>query len=124
MRCITGAPGPPKPEHAWPSPSTSRCSTTESGCTPPSATAPRSKPSPTTPPEWQPLHDQSPEDLSKILDTAQPPSRPSPAGGLRPALTPAPADGQPGPPERPGRTLTKTRSPNRSLYSSGGLPGG
>jgi putative transposase len=39
-----------------------------------------------------------------------PPSRPSPAGGLRPALTPAPADGQPRPPERPERTPTRTRS--------------
>jgi putative transposase len=39
-----------------------------------------------------------------------PASRPSPAGGLRPALTPAPADGPAGPPERPGRTLSRTRS--------------
>jgi transposase InsO family protein len=39
-----------------------------------------------------------------------PASRPSPAGGPRPASTPAAADGQPRPTERPGRTLTKTRS--------------
>jgi putative transposase len=39
-----------------------------------------------------------------------PPSRPSPAGGLRPALTPAPADSPPRAPERPRRTHTRTRS--------------
>jgi putative transposase len=44
------------------------------------------------------------------LPPPSPASRPSPAGGLRPALTPAPADGQPRPTERPGRTFTKTRS--------------
>ena len=40
------------------------------GCTPPSATAPPPKHSPNTRPQ-QPLHDQQPEELSKILDTAQ-----------------------------------------------------
>jgi len=44
------------------------------------------------------------------LPPTSPASRPSPSGGLRPALTPAPADGLPGPPERPGRTLSRTRS--------------
>ena len=44
------------------------------------------------------------------LPPTSPASRPSPAGGLRPALTPAPADGPPPPPERPGRTLSRTRS--------------
>jgi transposase InsO family protein len=44
------------------------------------------------------------------LPPSSPPSRPSPPGGLRPALTSAPADGRPGPPERPGRTPTRTRS--------------
>jgi putative transposase len=39
-----------------------------------------------------------------------PTSRPSPAGGLRPALTPAPSDGRRGHPERPRRTPTRTRS--------------
>jgi putative transposase len=44
------------------------------------------------------------------LPPTSPASRPSPSGDLRPALTPAPADGLPGPPERPGRTLSRTRS--------------
>jgi transposase InsO family protein len=40
------------------------------GCTPPSATAPRSKHSPTTA-KQRPLLDQQPEEPSKIVDTAQ-----------------------------------------------------
>jgi len=49
--------------------STSRSSTTGSGCTPASATAPRPKPSPSTRPEQRPDRDNR-EELSKILDTA------------------------------------------------------
>jgi hypothetical protein len=55
--------------HDSPSPNTSRSSTTAGGCTRPSATEPRSKRSPTTEPR-RPQRDR-PEDLSKILDTAQ-----------------------------------------------------
>jgi transposase InsO family protein len=51
-------PGPPEPEHDSPSTNTSKSSTTAKGCTPPSATAPRSKHSPTTN-EQQPLPDQT-----------------------------------------------------------------
>jgi transposase InsO family protein len=61
---------PAGPAPGSPSPSTSRCSTTGPGCTPRSDTGPRTKPLPTIRPQ-QPLHDQQPEGLSKILDTAQ-----------------------------------------------------
>jgi putative transposase len=44
------------------------------------------------------------------LPPSSPASRPSPPGGLRPAPTPAPGDGQPRPPERPGRTIRRARS--------------
>ncbi len=68
-RRTTGRPSPPESEHGSPSPSTSRSSTTADGCTPPSATAPRSRRSPTTS-KQQPPRDQQPEELSKTLDTA------------------------------------------------------
>jgi hypothetical protein len=68
-----------------PSPSTSRFSTTAAGCTAPSATAPRTKHSPSSAPR-QPLHDQQPEELSKIVHTAQRAPRESwPAANSRPA---------------------------------------
>jgi putative transposase len=44
------------------------------------------------------------------LSPSSPPSRPSPAGGLRPALTPAPAGDPPRPSERPKRTIRRARS--------------
>ena len=62
-------PGRHEPGHASPSPTTSRSSTTATGCIPASATAPRSKHSPSST-QQHPLHDQLTEELSKILDTA------------------------------------------------------
>jgi putative transposase len=44
------------------------------------------------------------------LPPSSPVSRPSPPGGLRPALTPAPGGSQPRAPERPTRTVRRTRS--------------
>jgi hypothetical protein len=44
------------------------------------------------------------------LSPSSPTSRPSPAGGLRPALTPAPAGDPPRPSERPKRTIRRARS--------------
>src|SRR3954470_13825044 len=70
MRCTTGRHSPPGREHASLSPNTSRSSTTADDCTRPSATERRSKHSPTTE-LWRPPQRDQPEDLSKILDTAQ-----------------------------------------------------
>jgi hypothetical protein len=70
----------PEPEHDSPSPSTSRSSTTANRCTPPSATAPRSRHSPTAS-KQQPPPDQQPDELSKILDTAQTPCPPAEGAG-------------------------------------------
>src|SRR3954471_8808841 len=61
---------PPGRGHALLSPNTSRSSTTADDCTRPSATERRSKHSPTTE-LWRPPQRDQPEDLSKILDTAQ-----------------------------------------------------
>jgi putative transposase len=44
------------------------------------------------------------------VPSPSPASRPGPAGGLRPAPTPAQGDSRPRPPERSGRTPTRTRS--------------
>jgi Integrase core domain len=44
------------------------------------------------------------------LPSSSPASRPSPAGGLRPALTPAPDDSPARPSERPGRSAGRARS--------------
>jgi putative transposase len=41
---------------------------------------------------------------------SSPASRPSPAGGLRPAMTPAPGDGHKGPPDPARRTVSTARS--------------
>jgi transposase InsO family protein len=69
-RCTTGSPSPTGPAPGSPSPTTSRCSTTGGGCTQPSATARPMRHSHNSTPQ-QPLHDQLPEKLSKIVDTAQ-----------------------------------------------------
>src|SRR3954451_8715785 len=70
MRCTTGRPSLRGRAPGSPSRSTSRSSTTAGACTRPWATAPHSKRSPTTELRRPPQRDQ-PEDLSKILDTAQ-----------------------------------------------------
>src|SRR3954468_10825274 len=70
MRCTTGRPSLRGRAPGSPSRSTSRSSTTDGDCTRPWATAPHSKRSPTTELRRPPQRDQ-PEDLSKILDTAQ-----------------------------------------------------
>src|SRR5215475_2560801 len=67
---------------------TSRSSTTASGSTRRWATAPRSKYSPNTR-RQQPLHDQLPEKLSKIVDTPQWLSRFDLAAALRVVLSTA-----------------------------------
>src|SRR3954469_13427018 len=70
MRCTTGRPSLRGRAPGSPSRSTSRSSTPAGACTRPWATAPHSKRSPTTELRRPPQRDQ-PEDLSKILDTAQ-----------------------------------------------------
>jgi hypothetical protein len=44
------------------------------------------------------------------LPPSSPASRPSPPGGLRPALTPTAGDGDQRPREQPGRSRNRTRS--------------
>src|SRR3954454_17755759 len=70
MRCTTGRPSLRGRAPGSPSRSTSRSSTTDGACTRPWATAPHTTRSPTTELRQPPQRDQ-PEDLSKILDTAQ-----------------------------------------------------
>ena len=70
-RDVSPAGLPHRARRGSPSPTTSRSSTTASGCTPPSATAPQPRYSPNSRPQ-QPLHDQLPEELSKIVDTPHP----------------------------------------------------
>jgi putative transposase len=56
------------------------------------------------------------------LPPSSPASRPSPPGGLRPALTPAPDDGRTRPREHSEGRSAEQDPPNRSLYGFGGLP--
>src|SRR3954467_9946252 len=98
MRCSLASGSPRELGRGSPSPSTSRCSTTGSGCTPLSAIAPPPKHLPTTSSYLQQL-DQQPEDLSGIVDTLhargrRPTTRarwPTPREPIPPPAEPAPA---------------------------------
>jgi len=71
-RCTTGSHLPPEPARGSPSRSTSRCSTTVAGLhSTLGYRAPRSKRSPITRLRHPPRPDRTPDDLFKVLDTAQ-----------------------------------------------------